>query len=267
MNNMSRETVEKVAEEVALEVYKDALQPSVKPIGEVLGFIPRTIRLWLSGWEKWLMNGEASVRMTAEAIEEKIKQIPEDKVVEPEAYVAVPAIQQLAYCQNNPDLRELYANLLVSSMNADKKWQVHPAFVDIIKQLSPDEARMINAVPNMKNYFLPLIDVKATSKYKVGNNTGGHQLIVTNFTTFGFDVIENKENICNYVDNLVRLKLFDIPPTYHLTEKSRYDSLEADPVLNRMIDPFRSVFDIGFNHKLLVISHFGLAFKQCCCSK
>ena len=109
MEELSKDIINK-ADGVALEVYKDALQPSLKPIGEVLGFIPRTIRLWLSGWEKWLINGEASVRMTAEAIEEKIKKVPEERIVEPEAYVAVPAIQQLIYCQDNPVLRDLYKN-------------------------------------------------------------------------------------------------------------------------------------------------------------
>ena len=135
MDDITKEIIGK-ADGVASEVYKDAVHPVVKPIGEVLGFIPRTIRLWLSGWEKWLINGEASVRLTAETIEEKIKKVPADKIVEPEAYVAIPAIQQLTYCQDNPVLRELYANLLVSSMVVDTKWSVHPSFVDIIKQLN-----------------------------------------------------------------------------------------------------------------------------------
>ena len=260
-----KEIIEK-ADGVALEVYKDAVQPAVKPIGEILSFIPRTIRLWLGGWEKWLINGEASVRLTVEAIEEKINKVPADKVVEPEPYVAIPAIQQLCYCQNNADLRDLYANLLVSSMNADTKWDVHPAFVDIIKQLSPDEARIINSVATFKHNFLPLIDVKATEKNQK-NKSGGHQLIVTNFTTVGFDVIENKQSICKYIDNLVRLGLFEIPPTYHLTNSSHYIPLETNPVLAQMVAPFNSSFDISYLHKILVITNLGLSFKRICCSR
>ena len=49
---------------VAVEVYKDALSPAIKPIGEILGFLPRTVKLALSGWEKWLINGEESLRLT-----------------------------------------------------------------------------------------------------------------------------------------------------------------------------------------------------------
>ena len=173
---------------VAVEVYKDALRPVVKPVGEILGFLPRTIKLAFSGWEKWLINGEESLRLTAETIKEKVKQIPEEKFVEPEPYVAIPAIQQISYCQNSEELRDLYANLLTSSMNADKKWQVHPSFVDIIKQLTPDEAKIIRSIPNFKNNFMPAIDVKLTDKNALGT---GHQIFITNFTTIGFNVIEN----------------------------------------------------------------------------
>lgn len=264
MGEITKEIIGK-ADGVASEVYKDAVRPIVKPVGEVLSFIPRTIRLWLSGWEKWLINGEASVKLTAETIENKIKQVPIEKIVEPEPYVAIPAIQQLAYCQDNTDLRNLYANLLVSSMNVDTKWDVHPAFVDIIKQLSPDEARIINSVGNFKNNCLPLVDVKGVVKNE-SKPGRGHQLLITNFTTTGFHVIEKKENICKYVDNLIRLNLFEIPPAYHLVDDNLYQPVERHPVLERMVKPYRSSYDISYHHKIWVISNLGLSFKRICCS-
>jgi mRNA-degrading endonuclease RelE of RelBE toxin-antitoxin system len=248
---------------VAVEVYKDALSPVVKPIGEILGFLPRSLKLALSGWEKWLINGEESLRLTAEAIKEKVKQIPEDKLVEPEPYVAIPAIQQISYCQNSEELRDLYANLLIASMNADKKWQVHPSFVDIVKQLNPDEARIIKSIPNFKNNFMPAIDVTLKDKNASGS---GHQIFISNFTTLGMDVIENKENICSYIDNLVRLNILEIPPTYHLTNESLYRPLEESPILEKLIpQAYRLVYNIGYNHKIIAITNYGLLFKQICC--
>ena len=79
---------------VAVEAYKDLVRPSAKPLGEILSLFPRTIRLAFSGWEKWLINREESLRQAAAAIEEKVMKIPEEKVVEPEAYVAIPAMKQ-----------------------------------------------------------------------------------------------------------------------------------------------------------------------------
>lgn len=132
MSDTTKEIIEST-KNVSVEVYKDVAQPIVKPIGEILGFLPRSLKVALSGWEKWLINGEESLRLTAKAIKEKARAIPEEKLVEPEPYVAIPAIQQLSYCQNSSDLREMYASLIASSMNADTKWKVHPSFVDIIK--------------------------------------------------------------------------------------------------------------------------------------
>ena len=248
---------------VAVEVYKDVARPIVKPIGEILGFLPRTLKLALSGWEKWLINGEESLKLTAEAIKEKVKQIPEDKLVEPEPYVAIPAIQQISYCQNSEELRDLYANLLTASMNADKKWQVHPSFVDIIKQITPDEAKIIKSLPNFKNSFMPAIDVKLLDKDK---SSKGHQILLTNFTTIGLDVIENKANICSYIDNLIRLKIIEIPPTYHLTDETLYEPLEKSSLLDNLIpDIYKESYTIGYRHKIIVITNFGLLFKQICC--
>ena len=38
--------------DLQVQVYKDVLKPSAQSLGEILSFLPRTIRLFLSGWEK-----------------------------------------------------------------------------------------------------------------------------------------------------------------------------------------------------------------------
>lgn len=264
MSEVEKEILEQT-KGVAVEVYKDVASPILKPIGEILGFLPRTLKLALSGWEKWLINGEESLKLTAEAIREKVKQIPENKLVEPEPYVAIPAIQQISYCQNSEELRDLYANLLTASMNADKKWQVHPSFVDIIKQITPDEAKIIKSIPNFKNNFMPAVDVKLIEK---NASSKGHQILITNFTTVGLNVIENKENICSYIDNLVRLKILEIPPTYRLTDKSLYKPLEESPILEKLIpQAYKSIYNIDYHHKIIAITNYGLLFKQICCEQ
>ena len=131
------------SKEVLGKVYDDIAHPTTKSIGNTLSLIPRTIGVWLGKWEKWIINGEYAIAETKKLLEEKLKNVPEEKIVEPEPYVAVPAIQQLSYSIDNPDLREMYANLLAASMNADTKWNVHPSFVDIIRQLTPDEAKLL----------------------------------------------------------------------------------------------------------------------------
>ena len=110
---------------------------------------------------------------------------------------------------------------------------------------------------------MPAIDVKLLDKDK---SSKGHQILMTNFTTIGLDVIENKANICSYIDNLIRLKIIEIPPTYHLTDETLYEPLEKSSLLDNLIpDIYKESYTIGYRHKIIVITNFGLLFKQICC--
>lgn len=255
---MSEDIAKKIvdkADGVLVEVYKDALSPTIKPIGEVLGFLPRTLKLALSGWEKWLINGEETIRLTAESVKEKVKAIPEDKLVEPEPYIAIPAMQQLSYCANNGDLRELYANLLVSSMNADKKWQVHPSFVDIIKQLTPDEAKLIKVLlpTTLQNY--PLIDVR------LEKIQGGGHVLYSNFTTTGLDVLDIPTNIGLYIDNFLRLKIIEMPAVTIYGDRTAYTELEQHPIIQRSLPNIHTdALKIKYAHKVFRVTNFGASF-------
>lgn len=247
---------------VAVEVYKDLGRPIVKPIGEILSFLPRTLKLTLSGWEKWLINGEESLKLTAEAIAAKVQAIPQEKLVEPEPYVAIPAIQQISYCQNSEELRDMYANLLTASMSADTKWLVHPSFVDIIKQLTPDEAKYLKALPNQIIILHPLIDVN----FSIGNKSRGTHPFISNFTDYNIDKLEHPEQICSYIDNLVRLNLIEIPAVQQITDETRYQPLEEHPLIQNSIKAQTDVrFIYHYIHKLFRLTNLGVNFKKVVC--
>lgn len=245
---------------VATEAYKDIVRPAAKPLGEILALFPRTLRIAFSGWERWLNNKEESLTLTAQAIEEKVKQIPEEKIVEPEAYVAIPAIQQLCYCQNSDTLRDLYANLLVSSMNVDKKWQVHPSYVDIIKQLNPDEAKYLKSLPTVAVQIIPLIDVD----FSIGEVKGGHP-IISNFTDYHLEVLEHPQNICAYIDNLVRLNIIEIPFGQVLNDPQKYQELEKHPMIQNPVRGDQKMIKYHYRHKMFKLTNFGMNLLNVVC--
>lgn len=202
---------------VVKEIYTDVAQPVLKPIGEILSMFPRTLKAFLSGWDKWLINREECLKVAAKTIESKLSTIEESKICDPEPYVAVPAIQQLCICQNSDELREMYANLLATSMNTDEKYKVHPAFIEIIKQLNPDEAKLLRSLRG--SGVFPLIDIRLQSPLK----GGGYNDIRNNITSQGYDVVENKGQIGSYIVNLCRLGLITIEDS-HLINDRLYDS-------------------------------------------
>ena len=128
-DDFNKDLAKAVAEETAGKVYNDLAHPTAKATGQIISFIPRTIKLWLGKWEKWILNGEYAIKETEKLLAEKLKEIPEEKIIEPEPYIAVPAIQQLSYSLDSEELRGLYANLLASAMDKDFYGRIHPAFL------------------------------------------------------------------------------------------------------------------------------------------
>lgn len=250
----------KQSKDVLGKAYDDLAHPTVKSIGNTISLLPRTIGVWLGKWEKWVINGEESIRLTAEAVKERAKEIPEDKLTEPEPYVAVPAIQQLSYCYDSEELRKLYANLLISSMNSDTKHKVHPAFIDIIKQLTPDEAKLLKALPRDAVSYQPLMDVQL--------NLGpgkGHVAILRNYSNIGRGICECPEEVNSYLENLDRLEIISIQNDIHVMDGGKYDPIRKDPYfakfLNAKVEEGKSV---GEKRKSFHVTNFGLSFLNAC---
>lgn len=217
------------ADGVLGKVYDDVARPVLQPVGEVLGFLPRTIKCALHNWEKWIINGEESIKLTSEAIRKKIEAIPEERLREPESYVVVPAIQQLGYSHNSEELRELYANLIVSSMDVQKKGQVHPAFVDILKKLTPDEAKIIQYFKGRD--FVEYIDLRAHFE-----GEGGGFIVLKKHVTLlceGIDFFVPNNELA-YLQNLVCLGILkDCEGMYRVADDN-YNRIEAKLELEKL---------------------------------
>ena len=147
-----------VAKEIAKDVYADVVKPVAKPTGEILGLIPRAIKVALSPLERWILQGEYNIAEIQRLLEEKLKNTSPDLIEVPAAHIAIPAMQYISYCMDNEELRNMYANLLATSMNKDVKDDAHPAYVEIIKQLCPDEAKILKYM--YAHNTIPIIEIK-----------------------------------------------------------------------------------------------------------
>lgn len=146
------------------EAYQDLIHPSAKEMGEIVSLVPRTLHVLFHPYERWLNTKEINFQETATLIAQRMKGVDPDNLVEPEPYVAIPALQSLSYCMNSQELREMYANLLAKAIQKDKKDTVHPAFLEIIRQMSPTDARILDLYSQKAP--LPLCQIKATHNIK-----------------------------------------------------------------------------------------------------
>lgn len=242
--------------DVAPQLYDDTIQPAAKETGKTLGLIPRTINAALAPLRQWIAHREYNVAETEKLLAYKLEHIDPEKIVQPEAYVAVPAIQAISYSMDNDDLRNLYANLIAKSMNVDTKDSVHPSFVEIIKQLSPLDAILFKTISISS--INPMININLTFK-----NKSGMVALVKNITLIN---IASEKDISISIDNLVRLKLIDVPfdayysdeniykPFYNLVT---YKSYEAEYDTS-------TEYDLSMDKKIIAVTDMGKSFYDVC---
>lgn len=256
------DSADSTKKELAKEIYNDLVHPAAKSTGELVALVPRAVKVALQPLEKWILQGEYNFAQTQKLLDEKLKNVDPKNICSPEAHIAVPALQYISYCMDNDELRDMYANLLANSMNKVVKNGVHPAFVEIIRQLCPDEARILKVVASEK--FIPTITLRAEDKNGVGAD------IARDFS----NIMEkaNCEDFTaynQYFDNLIRLGLLEHGGQYQqLMPNEKYQELENHPVF---LQTKELILNSGNNYSVLdmrksylSITSFGSAFCKVC---
>jgi hypothetical protein len=152
--------------------------------------------------------------------------IPRNLIVEPKASIAGPALQGLAFTHEEQPLREMFLNLLATSMDARVCEDAHPAFVEIIKQLDSSEAPHLQEILQSPK-FIPVVRIMR----KEPNGEGAIEIAnhIVNFR----DKTTNKQATFTrfpvMLDNWVRLGLVVVIYDAWLAAAGSYDWVESRP--------------------------------------
>ena len=256
LNEVDRmvEVAEKAVETIP-EVYDDALKPAAQESGKTIALIPRTINAALVPLRKWIPEQEYSLAETEKILAKKLEHVGEEKIVTPNAYVAVPAIQAISYSMDSEELRNLYANLLAKAMNIDTKECVHPAFVELIKQMSPIDAIMIKGI--YEKTVTPLIDL--CIEYEEGG-MNHYRYNISWITILSYD------QICVSLNNLERLGLIEIPYGEYYSEDKNYNVIRETTEYKRIEDELRNKYNgkVHENKKYIKHNSLGKSFYEVC---
>lgn len=127
--------------ELSKGVYSDVGHPILQEVGNVGAAIMKFVALPF----KFL-------GLTAEELEEKysvflkktINKVPKDDCIIPKGVVASPLLEHVKYVFDEDGLSDMFSNLLANSMSANIEKMVHPAFVEMLKQMSPLDVEFMN---------------------------------------------------------------------------------------------------------------------------
>lgn len=226
--NKTRDVIDAVTTLVqAVPIYQDVAQPAAREIGKALGTVAKTVNMALAPIGVLVWGYEQLQGFIAGKVADRLKNVPPEDIITPKPNVAGPAMDALRYAGHEDTLSDMYANLLASAMDRSTAKAAHPAFVEIIKQLTPDEARILSLFTSQGAYpVINLMNVRS-------DGGGGYEWIV-HFCHLGkMCGLDDEGPVPAYLDNFCRLGLMAIPPGLYLTADGVYNELENDPVILR----------------------------------
>ncbi len=248
----------------AVPVYEDALQPAAKEIGVALQTVAKTIHIVLAPVSALVWGYDQIREFVSTKVAAKLSGVPPENIATPAPNVAGPALESLRYTGHEETLRDMYANLLAASMDTRTANEAHPSFVEIIKQLSPDEARIIRLFVSPRAF--PLLEVRWDYAEQTPEHRGG-QDILRNFSLLGNEASCSFPDLTpRYIDNICRLGLAEVPTFFEYTAPGIYDPLENHPIVLAVKAQVEadSARKFTINHRGLRITELGKQFCRIC---
>lgn len=194
----------------AVPIYQDVVQPAAKEVGTALQTVAKTLHILLAPVSGLVWGYEKIKDFVSETVAAKLQGVPENELRQPEPHVAGPVLEALRYTGYQEDLRAMYANLLATSIDSATSVNAHPAFVEIIKQMSPDEALIVKSLSS--HYSRPKIDIR---QEELNSATGNW--VIRNFSLLPLEAgCKSLELGVTYMVNLERLGIVELRENYIL---------------------------------------------------
>ena len=159
------EKIEGAVIEAGKEVVSDLVRPTAQSIGNNIGLLVDGVMGWLGYWgERQKAKRTVYLEDYKRKITENILGIQEDKLIEPNMRIVGPAIEASKYFIEEECCRDLFAKLIASSCDSSESNFVHPAFPEIIKQLTPIDARFLVLFKKYATY--PVVELQEVHEDK-----------------------------------------------------------------------------------------------------
>jgi len=209
----------------------NALTPVAKEAGETLSDL---VNLARSPLIKARAVRDMKLKIFLEDMDKELRRIPEDKIQEPPLSIVGPTLEDLfKYYLEEDHVVEAFKKLIASAMNKDKASDVHPMIAAIIKQISPQDAKVFKNIVMQSGCYLFSTRISCE---RDGVSYGG-------MVCFWDDLIKPEDgNIYEQgTDSLYNLKLL------HLIKRNDYQ-LDEDEQKTTVCDAFTKKRDDYINH-------------------
>jgi hypothetical protein len=213
------------------KVYEDAMSPAMKQIGKSLESVAKTSRFLLAPFD-YLAAQHDRWQRYLEKVANKVK---DENLIEGHPQIVIPTLEGLSLTYENSLLSELFINLLANSIDSTKQDLAHPAFPNIIKQLTHDEAVVL--------FFIKKKAYKIKQQSDL-NKEG--TLFTSKFTLeeeFPLNKLQFPQHIWLYMDHLHSLNLAG---TYQVGNQETLREEETGRQTGVIINSERRLIEFGY---------------------
>lgn len=237
------------------------LNPIAESAGKTLSNVWEGCFAFLNTWgKKVMLKHELDFIAYKKVVEREISAIPESNRKEPRLSIIGPAIESSKYYIEEPIIREMFAKLIAADMDSRKERLVHPAFVDIVQQMSPNDAQLLKILPQVG----PVAEIRLYDKKHTV-----YTLLTSRDTIYIAGLIEsNFDANALSINNLSRLGIVELDHVRTLNDESHYKAYESFEEYRQGLQVVQSHSEqygsVEISGGMFSITPLGNAFKKIC---
>lgn len=210
---------------------------------------------WFAGYRRDYFESGAF----AEDMAEKMASVPHEELVSPAPNVAAQAMEGLSYSLDEPDLKEMYLNLLATASDRRNAAGAHPSYASVIRQLSAEEASLLpRFLANRAGEPMAEIRMKLNEP-KRGFHTLTRHVVDLRSPETSQPIVLADWPI--YVDNWVRLGLVEADYLTHRVAEDAYDFVRERDEFTRLEVSADESYELAVEKGLLKPTDFGTRFR------
>lgn len=259
MDNVEKECI-KAAAELGKDIAEDIVRPTSKSIGENLGLLVDGVMGWLGYWgEKQKIKRQVYLKDYKNKITKKVLNVPEENITEPSIRIVGPAIEASKFFIEEEYCREMFANLIASACDDSKKNIVHPSFPDIIKQITPLDAKLLALFEDDYSFAVSGL----IAKYENNKVTPFAYLLFDLKTKNDMFSEEEQINLTKTIENLRRCGLLELNRDI-LELNYDYERFRNHWMYNMFDESIYGDCKIEIIKYRIELTVFGNEFLKCC---
>ncbi|HEL0558409.1 TPA: DUF4393 domain-containing protein [Streptococcus equi subsp. zooepidemicus] len=200
-------------------------------------------------------------------IDYEFSKIPQTSLKEPVEYILYPAINESEQYLSNETLRNMFARTIASTFNQDKEKDLHSAFVQIIKQMTPLDAQNLLLMNQEGNNLIANLQIEVHySKENLSGTVNKANNIYLSKLDYSPDIIASS------IDNLTRLGLIKVDYLHYpldsnyesIKQTTIYKSLESEINTLNLFKSSNTKYDIKIEKGKVSLTDFGKKFISVC---